>query len=429
MNTVIHPVAPEEIMAWLDEELASEESRRVSEHISGCAECASTVELFRDTSRLFSDWTVPELPEHVDAAVAKATTAHTSVPRKTAKDSRLGVRGWKIWALAAAGVAAGIALVATVEFNAGTRATLSDYRPSQPSNQPISERGLAALAPRLEARKPEHANSLTNLDFYDAQGIAQPSMKGLAQTQAGASRGYASDKQTPAPQAPMIARTASLTIQVKDIAGARGALDSILAKHHGYSASLTIDTPESGERHFQASLRIPAADLVSTLVDLKALGRTLNETQSGEEVTQQHADLVARLQNSRETEGRLRAILQQRTGKIEDVLQVEEEIARVRGEIESMEGEQKGLEHRVTFAGVDLKLVQEYEEHFGSSPISTSGRLHNAFIEGLQNASGTLIGLLLFFEEYGPSILIWCALLGVPVYFAWRRYRKVRARF
>src|SRR5208282_5513880 len=105
---------------------------------------------------------------------------------------------------------------------------------------------------------------------------------------------------------------------------------------------------------------IPAQELAAALGELKSLGRVQNETQSGEEVTQQHTDLAARLKNSRETEERLRAILEQRTGKIEDVLQVEEEIARVRGEIESMEAQQKALEHRVDFVTVDLQLVQEY---------------------------------------------------------------------
>lgn len=220
---------------------------------------------------------------------------------------------------------------------------------------------------------------------------------------------------------PMIARSASITIQVKDFAAARSALDAIVAKHNGYSATLTVETPESGQRNFQASLRIPSNQLPASLEDLKSLGRVLTESQSGEEVAQQHADLLARLQNSHETEERLRSILQQRTGKIEDVLQVEEEIARVRGEIESMEAEQSNLEHRVDFASVNLQLVEEYKERFDASPVSAIGRLRNGFIDGMRNASGTLLGLALLLEEFGPALLIWCAILGVPAYFIWRR--------
>jgi hypothetical protein len=229
------------------------------------------------------------------------------------------------------------------------------------------------------------------------------------------------------PQGPLIARTVSLTILAKDLAASRPALDKILTQVHGYPASLTVNTPETGGRSLQASLRIPATDLPSALSSLRTLGRVLSETQSGEEVTQQHADLVARLQNSREEETRLRAILKQRTGKIEDVLQVEEAIAGVRGEIESMEAEQKSLEHRVDFATVDLQLTEEYKEQLGLSPGSASTRMYNALIAGLRNASDSVLGIVLFLEEFGPAILVWLFILGLPALLAWRRYQRTRA--
>lgn len=244
--------------------------------------------------------------------------------------------------------------------------------------------------------------------------------------------GGGSGAPAPSSPAPMIARTVSLAITVKDFAAARASLDAILTRHQGYPAQLTISTPEHLEinpRNFQASLRIPAPQLAAALAEMRSLGRVQNESQSGEEVTQQHTDLVARLKNSRETEARLQAILQQRTGKVEEVLQVEEEIERVRGEIESMEADQKKLEHRVDFASVDLQLTEEYKAQFNAPASSASTRMHNAFIAGLDNASATLLGIVLFFEEYGPALLIWLAILGLPGFFVWHRYRKARSKF
>jgi hypothetical protein len=229
--------------------------------------------------------------------------------------------------------------------------------------------------------------------------------------------------------APMIARAVSLTIVVKDCAAARASLDSILLRHRGYAAQLTAATAENTPRSLQASLRIPAPELAAALAELKGLGRVQNESQSGEEVTQQHADLVARLQNSRETEERLRAILAQRTGKIEDVLQVEEEIARVRGEIEQMESEQQALEHRVEFASVELQLVEEYKAQLNPPSASVPNRIRNAFVAGLSSAAETILGIVLFLEEDGPVLLIWLAILGLPVFLLVRRYRRARAKF
>jgi hypothetical protein len=230
------------------------------------------------------------------------------------------------------------------------------------------------------------------------------------------------------PAAPMIARTVDLNIMVRDFPAARAALDAIVARHHGYSAHLSATNTDNTPRILQNSLRIPSPELASAVAEIKSLGRVIGESQTGEEVTQQHADLAARLQNSRETELRLRDILAQRTGKIEDVLQVEEEIARVRGEIEGMESDQKTLEHRVDFASVDLDLNEEYKEQFGTPSTSVSTRIGNGFVTGLRNAASMLLGIVLFIEEAGPVVLIWLLTLGVPALLVWRRYRRIRAQ-
>jgi len=225
----------------------------------------------------------------------------------------------------------------------------------------------------------------------------------------------------------MIARTAALSIFVKDFDAGRASLDAILARHHGYAANLNVSTPQASGRTLQASLRIPAPQLVSALSELKALGRVEAENQNGEEVTQQHADLVARLKNSRETEQRLQDVLRTRTGKVKDVLEVEEEIARVRGEIEQMEAEQKTLEHRVDFATIDLKLAEEYKAQLITPAPSALMQLRNATINGFRNAFESLLALVLFLAASGPSLLLWLALLGVPAWRLWRRYRRAQS--
>jgi len=100
----------------------------------------------------------------------------------------------------------------------------------------------------------------------------------------------------------------------------------------------------------------------------------------------------------------------------------------VRGEIESMEAEQQALEHRVDFATIDLQLTEEYKAELNSPSASVSNRIHNAFVAGLRNAAETILGIVLFFEESGPVLLIWLAILGVPVSLLWRRYRRMQAK-
>jgi Domain of unknown function (DUF4349) len=120
-------------------------------------------------------------------------------------------------------------------------------------------------------------------------------------------------------------------------------------------------------------------------------------------------------------------ILGTRTGKVKDVLEVEQEIARVRGEIEQMEAQQKNLEHRVDFATIELKLAEEYKAQLRTPVPSALIQLRNAAISGFRNAFGSVLALVLFLAESGPSLLLWLTLVGIPAWRLWRRYRRGQA--
>ena len=222
----------------------------------------------------------------------------------------------------------------------------------------------------------------------------------------------------------MIARTATLAIVVKDIGSVESALRSVTARHSGYIGDLNTTTPQDAAKTFSATLRIPSAQLDAALTELKQLGRVDQETQSGEEVTKQYTDLAARLKNARATEQRLLDVLRNNTGKVKDVLEVENEIARVRGEVEEMEADQRGLQSRVDFATLTLSVSEEYKASLQGSPRSTGTRLHNSFVEGYRAVVENIVGLLAWLLEAGPMLILWAALLFFPVRWIWRRARR-----
>jgi hypothetical protein len=452
MNTTAHPVAPEEIMALLDGELASAEAQSVSAHLAECAECAAVAEQFRGVSQAVSGWQVPEAPSNVDEAIAAlaAKTAASAFDARPPKPTLSGVWNWKRWAVGVAMAATILLAVRITYLNSRPQRMMTFLNPddapagfagtgilarSQLKSRTVPEQksqgaasgeiaGIASEAPVAPPRLPAASAPDSNGLFH---GLGDHAAVAL-QSREGGGGGGGAHAASPAATALMIARTATLNLVVKDIPASRAQLDAILTRYHGYVAKLDLLNPENLPRGFQASLRIPAPDLAAALNDLRQLGALQAEQQAGEEVTQQHADLVARLKNSRETEERLRAILQQRTGKIDEVLQVEEEIARVRGEIEQMEAEQEALEHRVDFASVQLELSEVYKAQLNSAGGSAANRMENALVAGLHHAAESLLGIFLFLAEFGPAILIWLAILGVPAWLVWRRYRGMHAR-
>ena len=114
-------------------------------------------------------------------------------------------------------------------------------------------------------------------------------------------------------------------------------------------------------------------------------------------------------------------------GEPVDVLAVEQEIARVRGEIEQMEAEQKTLEHRVDFATIELKLSEEYKAKLDSPAPAISTLVHNAAVSGYRNVADSLVSIVLFFAEYGPVLTFWLLLFFIPVWLVWRRWHHATA--
>ena len=62
MNITAHPVAREEVMAFLDGELSAAEAQAVSTHVDRCADCAKLAAQFRSTSQSLARWNVEAIP-------------------------------------------------------------------------------------------------------------------------------------------------------------------------------------------------------------------------------------------------------------------------------------------------------------------------------------------------------------------------------
>jgi uncharacterized protein DUF4349/putative zinc finger protein len=414
MNATTHPVTPEEVMTLFDGELSAERAQFVSSHIDECTECRATLDSIRRTRESVAKWTVPVVAAQMEDHVRKAAVAIHKLP----EDDLIG--SLRRFLSRRPSLAWGGAALAALLIVLG----LTSVRFDKMSSVPVA-RAKSAVAEQQETK---YQGSLGKLEPGPppASPAVRPLFTGRDENLQLQEHGM--NQVTQILGQPMIARTVSLSVVAKDFEAVRSSLDTILARHNGYAASLNVSTPQEAARTLQASLRIPAPQLAAALSELKSLGRVEAEQQNGEEVTQQHADLVARLKNSRETEQRLQDVLRTRTGKVKDVLEVEEEIARVRGEIEQMEAEQKTLEHRVDFATIDLKLAEEYKAQLTTPAPSVWMQLRNATINGFRNAFDNLLGIVLFFAESGPSLVLWLTIFGFPAWLLWRRYRRMRSQ-
>jgi hypothetical protein len=412
MSKSNHPIEQEELMAYLDGELATNRAVAAAAHLEHCVECRELVTDLKNLSQEMMGWEVEVLEpdDEMPIAIKAALQDRPGKPRTNKK--RLG---WRILltrrGLAWAGGGAVVALLLMT-------LSVSRLKPAFAPSAPREEQHITAqLLTPTRGREPTLHSNIVRLEDKLHSTAAEP-----ADDESGGI------DHTGVPEVPMIARTAGLTLTTKEFDKTRTSLEEILKRHNGYMGELKVSAPADAGRTLTATLRIPAQQLDAAMAELKKLGRVEDESQGGEEVTQQYVDLQARLANGIHTEQRLTEILRTRTGKLQDVLKVELEIDRVRGEIEQMQAEKKELSKRVAFATLNATVKEEYFAKLQPTPPSTGSRFRNAAVDGYNTVVEGLIDIGLFLLSAGPSLLLWVAILFFPARWAWKKFQAARKR-
>src|SRR5882762_644670 len=215
---------------------------------------------------------------------------------------------------------------------------------------------------------------------------------------------------------PMIAHAAELAVATKEFAHSRSALEEILERHHGYAAKLRM-VGQPAASTLTATIRVPSSEFASAVTDLKTLGNVEREEQTADEITQQRADLEARLVNAQNTLGRLQGILA-KGGKIHNLLEVQRQLANVSAEVARLEAERASTEHRVIFAQVLLSLREEVKP----PAESLTAEFRAAAMAGLSDALSSLSAIMLFVISRGPVTLLWVVLVFFPGRWMWRKW-------
>ena len=226
------------------------------------------------------------------------------------------------------------------------------------------------------------------------------------------------------PSGPFISRTARLTLVARGFDTARSTATAAVADVGGIVTQMNISGQSGSSPTFSAVVQVPAARLDEVLAKLKAIGRVVDESQTAENVTEQIADIGARLANSRNTERRLNELLLKRTGSLADVLAAEREVARVREEVERLDAQRQLLDRRVTYAVVHL-LVSEERKSTLTDGSGHATEFRNAVVDGARFAYESFVGVALFVVRVLPAVALWAIVLAWPLRWIWRR-RSIR---
>lgn len=221
-----------------------------------------------------------------------------------------------------------------------------------------------------------------------------------------------------------VIRTGDISLDVEKLDDTLAEITHLTRVAGGFLAQTNIYGADDSRRA-NLTLRVPVAKFDDLLDQIETLGKRIQRNTGGEDVTLHYVDLEARIRNLERQEERLLEILL-KADTVEDILRVEQELARIRGQLESLTAEFRYLSDRVNYSTIQLYLR---ETATASTTITGSGlkgvwqrgrsglvKSVNAMLTGLGNVLVALFTLLPY--------LLFMAVVGIPVLYMLRRFGK-----
>lgn len=183
-------------------------------------------------------------------------------------------------------------------------------------------------------------------------------------------------------------RTGSARIEVDSLEPAITAVRNVALQTGANIANTMISAGTNNIRNATIELRVPAQRFDAAIDALAAIGTVQSVDVQAIDVGEEFVDLEARLANSKRLEARLLQLLETRTGRLEDVLNVERELARVREEIERIDGRLRYLREHVALSTLVVAM------HEPAPLTGTPGS--NVLLDALHAALRNLVGVIGF---------------------------------
>jgi len=272
-----------------------------------------------------------------------------------------------------------------------------------------------AAAPGLQVRGPAAPPTVV----AEGKAVAQSSEIGFARDAVAANVAPGDPLQnvnfgTAAPA--MVIRTGQAYIEVEKVDAAVLKIRQLAAQYSGYITNSSVTGGRDQIRQATLELKLPSPKYDEAVGSLSTIGKVETVSSNAQDVGEEFVDVTARVNNAKRLEDRLITLLANRTGKLDEVLRVERELARVREEIERYEGRLRYLTSRVALSTLTITVHEP-------APILGNNPGENPIAAALRRAWRNFVGLLAA-TIASLGVLIPLGLLGLAGWYGYRRWRR-----
>ena len=237
--------------------------------------------------------------------------------------------------------------------------------------------------------------------------------------------GGAASSEAPAQKAPEMPRkiiyTADVQLAAVNLDDAGGKIEASVKALGGYVSGRNL-TGASGEARTGVwTVRMPSDKFDAFLAALPGVGELQSSNTTSQDVSEEFYDAQARLKNKRLEEDRLIQLLKTNAARLTDILTVEKELARVREEIERIEGRIRFLSHQSDLSTITINL-HEVRGYIPPAQPGLGTEISRTFTTSIDAMGAFVKGITLAIV----ALLPWLALLGGTATGIWALARRAR---
>ena len=263
------------------------------------------------------------------------------------------------------------------------------------------------------------SSSQETVSYYDSNGRLQTESKMAYSDSAAPLPMAASTPGEPGsgalPADTKIIKTASLTLEVKDVSGSVEILKNLATLKGGYISSTNVQKNYNNRLTGSVILRIPAAEFESTLTGVQAIGTVKSISTQGQDVTEEYVDLQAQKTSYQNQVAQYNEIMKKAV-KVDDVITVQQQIDRVQTQLNRLEGRLNYLDSRIDLSTITVNL-QEPEPVGGD----TGHNFVSTINEGIAGFFGMIDVVIILFFTLLPLFILGGAGYGI---YRWRKSKK-----
>jgi len=418
--------------SYIDKDINEIDRIELEKHLESCSDCMEEYNLLLATVTYCNQLEEIELPEtfHQDL-MGKIQELGSNKPKKS-----FFKRNWN-WV---AGVAA-VFVVAAIGLSSlpglpglNTRAKSIAEETGRGYGGAVAQ-SAPAEAPAAE---PAARKSKAKMEFSESMNMASVMDNGAnyALTMGAPEEDTVTQEKMMQSEAETYERkiitSGSISLEVTDFDNKMESIADLAERNGGYVESSYVDNIINHEADGKSdklktgniTLRLPAARFGSAVEEIKTMGEVINQNTNSIDISEQYYDTATRIDNLTVQENRLRELIS-KAQNVDEILKIENELNRVRSEIELMSTDIKRWDKQVSLSTLYVNLREIKAGKLESVNVPTVWtKAYNGFVGTINSILRGGEKLFVFIVSAIPYLIILAVLTVIGYIVYKKRFKK-----